>query len=66
VYPIRGIRSRKGLDHIFLSAHGVMYDRELVLIDAETLKHVTTAKDMSMACLDQRIVENSKVEITTS
>ena len=43
-----------------------MYDRELVLIDAETLKHVTTAKDMSMACLDQRIVENSKVEITTS
>lgn len=52
VYPIRGIRSRESLDQIFLSAFGVMYDRELVLVDAETHKHVTTTNYMEMGCLN--------------
>ena len=56
VYPIRGIRSQTSLEKIYVSAFGVMYDRELVLVDAETLKHVTTTNYMNMACLSQTII----------
>jgi hypothetical protein len=44
-----------------------MYDRELVLIDAETLKHVTTTNFIEMACLNQQVnYETRKVVITTT
>lgn len=29
-----------------------MYDRELILIDIETLKHVTTTNHLDMGCLN--------------
>ena len=52
VYPIRGIRSPDPLPEIYLSEHGVKYDRELILISKDKLKHVTTTNSIeSMSCL---------------
>ena len=41
VYPIKGIRAYP-VKKAWLGAHGMKYDRELVLIDLETGKHVNT------------------------
>jgi hypothetical protein len=41
VYPIRGIRTSP-VESIELGPYGVKYDREIVLIDAETMKPCTT------------------------
>ena len=57
MYPIRGIRSQHSLNEIELSPFGVKYDREIVIVDADDLKHVTTNNYKTMACLFQQLVE---------
>jgi len=51
IYPIRGIRSPVLQEEIHLSEFGVKYDRELVLVDATTLIHVSTNNDIKIAVL---------------
>jgi len=51
VYPIRGIRSPVSLTSCWLGERGILFDREIVLIDRTTLKHVTSTNWKDMACL---------------
>ena len=66
VYPIRGLRSPHSVEHIDISPHGVKYDREIIIVSPETLKHVTTCNFLPMSCLSQRLIDGGKVLITTS
>jgi hypothetical protein len=49
-----------------LSPFGVKYDREIVIVDADDLKHVTTNNYKTMACLFQQLVEGQKVTIKST
>lgn len=51
VYPIRGIRSPCSLASCWLGERGILFDREIVLIERSTLKHVTSTNWKDMACL---------------
>ena len=42
------------------------YDREIMLVSPENLKHCTTCNTLSMACLTQRLLPDGKVLVTTN
>ena len=65
VYPIRGIRSPEPVKEISLGAHGIKFDREVMLLDPSTGRNVSTENDKKMAVLVQRLA-GSKVTVTTT
>jgi len=54
------------VEHIDISPFGVKYDREIIIVSLETLKHVTTWNFLPMSCLSQRLIDGGRVLITTS
>ena len=65
VYPIRGVRAGGQVKHMEVGRHGIKYDGELVLIDAESKKVVTVNLYHPMACLSQ-VLRGRVLEISTS
>ena len=64
IYPVRGIRAAGQVDSLEVTKHGIKYDRELVLVDANDLSIVTTNKYHLMGCLRQEF-KDKRVTITT-
>jgi len=52
VYPMRGVRSPHPVTELFVSQYGCMYDRELLLMNPETGKPVTSGNADCVMCLE--------------
>lgn len=57
VYPVRGIRAPKPLKELWLGAHGIKYDREIVLM-TEDGKNCGSNNYKPMCCLTQELQVN--------
>ena len=69
VFPIQGLLAAEGVDFIDVSDRGVKYDRSVTLMPAHggpSSKPLVYYRDISLACLRQKMLPDGKVLVSTT
>ena len=55
VYPIIGVQATAKVDSLEIGMHGIRYEREIILLDANDLSPVRIQNFLPLACLRQEL-----------